>query len=57
MIYINIDVPLTIEDQDKLSDLYAEQGDGLTFKQFCQKILQQEVRQALDNNFDNIEIK
>lgn len=57
MIYINIDVPLTIEDQDKLSDLYAEQGDGLTFKQFCQKILLQEVRQALDNNFDNIEIK
>mgnify|MGYP003154747308 FL=1 len=50
MIKINIDVPLTIEDQDALQELYVHQGDGLTFGEFCKKILQQEIRWALDNS-------
>ncbi len=49
MITIDVQVPLTIEDQDKLAESYAEDGDGLTFKQYCSKILGQEIRWVLDD--------
>ena len=49
MIEIDLTVPLTIEDLDKLAQDYARHGDGLTFKEYCSKILKQECRWALDN--------
>ena len=49
MIEIDLTVPLTIEDQDKLAQDYARDGDGLTFKQYCSKILGQEIRWVLDD--------
>ena len=51
MITIDVQVPLTIEDQDTLAETYATDGhgDGLTFKQYCSKILLQEIRWVLDD--------
>jgi len=49
MIEIDLTIPLTIDDQEKLTKDYARDGDGLTFKEYCSKILKQECRWALDN--------
>ena len=48
MIKIPLEIYLDLDDQDKLQDMFIEEGDGLTFKQFCAKVLSQELRFTLD---------